>query len=75
MLIITTVTVSVNFLLSLITWSLHDEAVHDRGFGLLLTSAQNSGEQTSSLTTEMTYSTFCKHSDQVHFTPPEGVGT
>lgn len=39
------------------------------GFCLLFTLAQNSGvrnwEQTSSLTTEMTHSTFCKQSDQV----------
>ena len=60
------------FLLPLITWSFRSEAVHDRvcGFCLLLTLAQNSGvrnwEQTSSLTTEMTHSTFCKYSDQVH---------
>lgn len=81
MMIIATVTVSVKFLLALITWIPHDEAVHHHacGFRLLLTSAQNSGTGTksraSSLTTEMTHSTFCKYSDQVHFTLPEGVGT
>lgn len=78
---IQTVTVSVNSLLPLITRSLHGEAVRDRvrGFCPLLTLAQSSGgrsrEQTSSLTTEMTHSTFRKHSDQAHVTPPEGVGT
>lgn len=41
----TIVTVSVDFLLPLITCSLHDEVAHDRVHGscLLLTLAQNSG--------------------------------
>lgn len=43
MIIIRTVTVSVNSLLPLITWSLHDEAVHDRVRGFCLRLAQSSG--------------------------------
>lgn len=50
MMIIASVTVSVNFLLALIIWILDDEAVHNHacGFRLLLTLAQNSGTGTKS---------------------------